>query len=127
MSLFESGMKVSECDFVWNGNFPFTMEKFNELPEFDTFMLTYNDEIIGYILSRNGECILNILSIEILPQYRGNGLGRKFLNNILEKKCSKNVMVVVDWDSIDSKNFFLSCGFKEFDNNSPHVLVKKFN
>ena len=122
---------ISGCVFIENENltnFPFTKQKSNELPQFNTFKLVRNNETIGYVLYRRASNVLNILSIEILQQYRKQGLGKEFFS-LLEKTAKKyrsqNIMVVVDSNYIDSKNFFTSCGLQKFNDTSPHILIKK--
>ena len=105
--------------------FPLTKERTNELPKVDTIRLMYNDGVIGYFLYRKGKNTFNILSVEILPQYRGKGLGKKFFA-LLEKTVGKdNIIAVVDCDSVDGKKYLLSCGMRELDDASPHFLIKK--
>ena len=122
---------ISGCVFIENENltnFPLTKQKSNELPQFNTFKLVRNNEIVGYVLYRRASNVLNILSIEILQQYRKQGLGKEFFS-LLEKTAKKyrtqNIMVVVDSNCIDGKNFFTSCGLQKFNDTSPHILIKK--
>ena len=122
---------ISGCVFIENENltnFPFTKQKSNELPQFNTFKLVRNNETVGYVLYRRASNVLNILSMEISQQYRKQGLGKEFFS-LLEKTAKKyraqNIMVVVDSNYMDSKNFFTSCGLQEFNDTSPHILIKK--
>ena len=122
---------ISGCVFIENENltnFPFTKQKSNELPQFNTFKLVRTNETIGYVLYRRASNVLNILSIEISQQYRKQGLGKEFFS-LLEKTAKKyrtqNIMVVVDSNYMDSKNFFTSCGLQKFNDTSPHILIKK--
>ena len=122
---------ISGCVFIENENltnFPFTKQKSNELPQFNTFKLVCNNETIGYVLYRRASNVLNILSMEISQQYRKQGLGKEFFS-LLEKTAKKyrtqNIMVVVDSNYKDSKNFFTSCGLQKFNDTSPHILIKK--
>ena len=122
---------ISGCVFIENENltnFPFTKQKSNELPQFNTFKLVRNNETVGYVLYRRASNVLNILSIEISQQYRKQGLGKEFFS-LLEKTAKKyrtqNIMVVVDSNYRDSKNFFTSCGLQKFNDTSPHILIKK--
>ena len=122
---------ISGCVFIENENltnFPFTKQKSNELPQFNTFKLVRNNETVGYVLYRRASNVLNILSMEISQQYRKQGLGKEFFS-LLEKTAKKyraqNIMVVVDSNYIDSKNFFTSCGLQKFNDTSPHILIKK--
>ena len=122
---------ISGCVFIENENltnFPLTKQKSNELPQFNTFKLVRNNEIIGYVLYRRASNVLNILSMEISQQYRRQGLGKEFFS-LLEKTAKKyraqNIMVVVDSNYTYSKNFFTSCGLQEFNDTSPHILIKK--
>ena len=122
---------ISGCVFIENENltnFPFTKQKSNELPQFNTFKLVRNNETVGYVLYRRASNVLNILSIEILQQYRKQGLGKEFFS-LLEKTAKKyrtqNIMVIVDSNYMDSKNFFTSCGLQKFNDTSPHILIKK--
>ena len=122
---------ISGCVFIENENltnFPFTKQKSNELPQFNTFKLVRNNETVGYVLYRRTSNVLNILSMEISQQYRKQGLGKEFFS-LLEKTAKKyrsqNIMVVVDSNYRDSKNFFTSCGLQKFNDTSPHILIKK--
>ena len=122
---------ISGCVFIENENltnFPFTKQKSNELPQFNTFKLVRNNETVGYVLYRRASNVLNILSMEISQQYRKQGLGKEFFS-LLEKTAKKyraqNIMVVVDSNYMDSKNFFTSCGLQKFNDTSPHILIKK--
>ena len=122
---------ISGCVFIENEdltNFPLTKQKSNELPQFNTFKLVRNNETVGYVLYRRASNVLNILSIEISQQYRKQGLGKEFFS-LLEKTAKKyrtqNIMVVVDSNYRDSKNFFTSCGLQKFNDPSPHILIKK--
>ena len=122
---------ISGCVFIENEdltNFPLTKQKSNELPQFNTFKLVRNNETVGYVLYRRASNVLNILSIEISQQYRKQGLGKEFFS-LLEKTAKKyraqNIMVVVDSNYRDSKNFFTSCGLQIFNDTSPHILIKK--
>lgn len=122
---------ISGCVFIENENltnFPLTKQKSNELPQFNTFKLVRNNEIVGYVLYRKASNVLNILSIEISQQYRKQGLGKEFFS-LLEKTAKKyraqNIMVVVDSNYMYSKNFFTSCGLQKFNDTSPHILIKK--
>lgn len=119
------------CVFIENEdltNFPLTKQKSNELPQFNTFKLVRNNETVGYVLYRRASNVLNILSMEISQQYRKQGLGKEFFS-LLEKTAKKyrtqNIMVVVDSNYMDDKNFFTSCGLQEFNDTSPHILIKK--
>ena len=122
---------ISGCVFIENEiltNFPLTKQKSNELPQFNTFKLVRNNETIGYVLYRRASNVLNILSMEISQPYRRQGLGKEFFS-LLEKTAKKyraqNIMVVVDSNYIDGKNFFTSCGLQKFNDTSPHILIKK--
>ena len=122
---------ISGCVFIENEdltNFPFTKQKSNELPQFNTFKLVRNNETVGYVLYRRASNVLNILSMEISQQYRKQGLGKEFFS-LLEKTAKKyraqNIMVVVDSNYRDGKNFFTSCGLQKFNDISPHILIKK--
>ena len=122
---------ISGCVFIENENltnFPLTKQKSNELPQFNTFKLVRNNETVGYVLYRRASNVLNILSMEISQQYRKQGLGKEFFS-LLEKTAKKyrtqNIMVVVDSNYMDGKNFFTSCGLQEFNDISPHILIKK--
>lgn len=122
---------ISGCVFIENENltnFPFTKQKSNELPQFNTFKLVRNNETVGYVLYRRASNVLNILSMEISQQYRRQGLGKEFFS-LLEKTAKKyrtqNIMVVVDSNYMDDKNFFTSCGLQKFNDTSPHILIKK--
>lgn len=135
MSLTETNetsvKNISGCVFIENeklDEFPLTRQRSSELPKHNTFRLIHNNEIVGYALYRRARNNLNILSFEILPQYRRQGHGKEFfalLEKTAKKYRSNNLVVVVDAESVDGKNFFISCGMQEFDNHSPHVLVKK--
>lgn len=127
-----SGVKsISGCVFIENENltnFPFTKQKSNELPQFNTFRLVRNNEIIGYVLYRRASNALNILSMEISQQYRRQGLGKEFfvlLEKTAKKYRAQNIMVVVDSNFVDGKNFFASCGLQRFNDTAPHILIKK--
>ena len=122
---------ISGCVFIENENltnFPLTKQKSNELPQFNTFKLVRNNETIGYVLYRRASNVLNILSMEISQQHRRQGLGKEFFS-LLEKTAKKyraqNIMVVVDSNYTYSNNFFTSCGLQEFNDTSPHILIKK--
>ena len=122
---------ISGCVFIENENltnFPLTKQKSNELPQFNTFKLVRNNETVGYVLYRRASNVLNILSMEISQQYRKQGLGKEFFS-LLEKTAKKyraqNIMVVVDSNYMDDKNFFTSCGLQKFNDASPHILIKK--
>ena len=122
---------ISGCVFIENENltdFPLTKQKSNELPQFNTFKLVRNNETIGYVLYRRASNVLNILSMEISQQHRRQGLGKEFFS-LLEKTAKKyraqNIMVVVDSNYMDGKNFFTSCGLQKFNDTSPHILIKK--
>ena len=122
---------ISGCVFIENenlSNFPLTKQKSNELPQFNTFKLVRNNETVGYVLYRRASNVLNILSMEISQQYRKQGVGKEFFS-LLEKTAKKyrtqNIMVVVDSNYRDSKNFFTSCGLQQFNDTSPHILIKK--
>ena len=122
---------ISGCVFIENENltnFPFTKQKSNELPQFNTLKLVRNNETIGYVLYRRASNVLNILSMEISQQYRKQGLGKEFfllLEKTAKKYRAQNIMVVVDSNYKDSKNFFTSCGLQKFNDTSPHILIKK--
>lgn len=123
---------ISGCVFIENenlSNFPLTKQKSNELPQFNTLKLVRNNETVGYVLYRKASNVLNILSIEISQQYRKQGLGKEFFS-LLEKTAKKYraqyiMVVVVDSNYRDSKNFFTSCGLQKFNDTSPHILIKK--
>ena len=122
---------ISGCVFIESENltnFPLTKQKSNELPQFNTFKLVRNNETVGYVLYRRASNVLNILSMEISQPYRKQGLGKEFFS-LLEKTAKKyrtqNIMVVVDSNYMYSKNFFTSCGLQEFNDTSPHILIKK--
>lgn len=77
-------------------------------------VLTEKDKIIGYIIatSKNSG---RIISIAILPKYRGKGLGVKLMKtglNYLKKKGKNIATLEVAKSNKKAQNFYSKFGFK---------------
>jgi ribosomal-protein-alanine N-acetyltransferase len=81
------------------------------LSEHCSFVLMANSLLVGYCcVARN-----SIMSLSILPKYRGRGYGRLLLNTSLEGLKTKNykeVSLHVRIDNTVAQNLYKSLGFK---------------
>lgn len=71
--------------------------------------------IIGFIeidATRIKESAFFIRGIYVLPEYRRQGIGRKLINTILEKKCTKGQQLRVESFGESETKFWESLGFK---------------
>ncbi|MCX7903976.1 MAG: GNAT family N-acetyltransferase [Caloramator sp.] len=89
------------------------------------FFLTYNDEDIGYgqiIKSSEGYYLINF---GIVPEYRGFGYGKFFLNEILNKAKEygiKELFLKVENDNIRAVNLYFNVGFEEIINAATIII-----
>jgi ribosomal-protein-alanine N-acetyltransferase len=75
----------------------------------------YNSKIIGYVIT-SAERSGDIMSIAVLPKYRGNGIGSSLLKKGLEILKSKNVesvRLMVRKSNIVARNFYRKHKFEE--------------
>jgi len=83
------------------------------------FFLTYNEEDIGYgqiIKSSEGYYLINF---GVIPEYRGQGNGKFFLNEILTKAKEygiKELFLKVENDNTRAVNLYYNMGFEEIIN-----------
>lgn len=74
-----------------------------------------HSSIIGFLeidATRIRESAFFIRSIYILPEYRRQGIGRKLIHIILEKKCTKGQQLRVESFGESETKFWESLGFK---------------
>lgn len=87
----------------------------NSNPFTNFFVLKRENEIIGFI---NFDLIYDraeLININIIDKYKGNGYGKMLLQFMIEdvKKKAKNITLEVRKDNIIAINLYKSNGFKE--------------
>ena len=87
----------------------------------DTSVVAIEDgRVVGYCLSaleRKGNTIRgHILSIAVLPEYRGRGIGKRMMSEverILKEKGAEYVYLEVEEDNLVARRLYESLGYKE--------------
>lgn len=81
-----------------------------------TYLIELNNVIIGKSRLEVNENIGGIYGLEVLPDYRGKGFGRKLLLlsiNKLKEKGVSSITLQVETNNKNALNLYTSCGFKE--------------
>ena len=87
----------------------------------DTSVVAIEDgRVVGYCLSaleRKGNTVRgHILSIAVLPEYRGRGIGKRMMSEverILKEKGAEYVYLEVEEDNLVARRLYESLGYKE--------------
>lgn len=94
---------------------------------FKSFRLLLVDILDYFVLCDVGPGDLYIAEIAIDSSLRGQGLGRKVLNDVIEHAKSKNLKRVIldaDFRNFQAKSLYEEMGFKEF--NKKRIKFGKF-
>ncbi len=69
---------------------------------------------------------IQIIDISLLPEYRGNGHGRKILNELITKgnRSRKTIFLSVIFNN-PAKNLYQRLGFVEVSENPPYIQMEK--
>lgn len=81
-----------------------------------TYLIELNNVVIGKSRLEINENIGGIYGLEVLPDYRGKGFGRKLLLlsiNKLKEKGVDYITLQVETNNKNALNLYTSCGFKE--------------
>ena len=88
-------------------------------PYVEGFVFTVEDKIIGYGITAHsyatefgGECVW-IEDIYIEPEYRGRGIGTKFIHRVKEIYPDKILRLETEHDNDAALNLYKKIGFKE--------------
>lgn len=85
------------------------------------YFIIFKNEIVGFVKTKKGSILntsneegLEIVKIYILPEFKGNGIGKFALNEIIEKTKTQNInyvyLSVID-TNINAINFYKTIGF----------------
>lgn len=91
--------------------------------EKDNKIVGYGAIIIDFKFYRNCKNVGHIEDIVIHPDYRGNGLSKKIINQLIDYGKNMNCYKIVLNCNENLKDFYKNLGFKKKDN----FMVKTFN
>ena len=81
------------------------------------FIVIAEDIPVGYVIydrclnEISNQWPITIMSIGVLPEYQGNGLGRSLLKSVLELYPNENIYLKVNVKNYVAQNLYTSVGF----------------
>ncbi len=111
---------------------PEIAENIQNNEEYETYVILYDYEIIGFFtikeeyqeFNQKKSKILKIECIYIYKMYRYDGLGREIINDILWSIKDRNISYILANSYVDSCMFFLKNGF-DFCQNLKNEKLEK--
>jgi len=113
---------VSENDFINQYNNLKTSD-LHLVIEKDNKIVGYGSIIIDFKFYRNCKNVGHIEDIVIHPDYRGNGLSKKIINQLIDYGKNMNCYKIVLNCNENLEDFYKNIGFKKGDN----FMVKTLN
>lgn len=88
-------------------------------PDAELNIVMLNEEPVGRIYVYHGEKADRIIEIGLLAEYRGKGIGKKLIIEVIKnsKKAGKNVRLQVAWFNEKAYSFYKKVGFHIIENN----------
>lgn len=94
--------------------FGLVMDYFNNLDKLND-LLVYDDGIIKGVINRHyTNNSLEICELYVEPFFKGNGIGRKLISNVIESARQENIYNIYLWvieDNVNAINFYERNGF----------------
>ena len=91
--------------------------------QFDIMML--NKRPIGRLYLQRRKDEFRIIDIALLPKYRSQGIGSKFMNNILAEARTVGLPVRIHVEQYNpARRFYHRLGFKEIGENGVYYLME---
>ncbi|MDC0407674.1 MAG: ribosomal protein S18-alanine N-acetyltransferase [Gammaproteobacteria bacterium] len=87
-------------------------------PSISMRLISYDDQIAGYLLTLNSIDFIDILTIAITPQFQQQGLGRALLDDLLQrldKNKVRSIMLEVRVSNVSAIHFYQKYGFELID------------
>lgn len=81
-------------------------------------LISYDDQIAGYLITLNSIDFIDILTIAITPQFQRKGLGRELLDDLLQrldKNKVRSIMLEVRVSNVSAIHFYQKYGFELID------------
>ncbi|MDC0888613.1 ribosomal protein S18-alanine N-acetyltransferase, partial [Candidatus Thioglobus sp.] len=78
-------------------------------------LISYDDQIAGYLITLNSIDFIDILTIAITPQFQRKGLGRELLDDLLQrldKNKVRSIMLEVRVSNVSAIHFYQKYGFE---------------
>ncbi len=112
---------------------PYKEEIFQMFLGHDKFLVAEQEgEVRGYILSDNRKDYGIILSIAVLPKYRGRGIGKKLMKKTFTLIDEDTVKLTLREKNLSAFRFYKQLGFKlvgiidgYYKNDDDAILMKK--
>lgn len=111
--------KMAQVNFEFFNVFDFEEfadEKEDSCSSSYTYLLEKDNVVIGKSRLEINDNMGGIYGVEVLPEYRGKGFGKKLLIFSINKLKESNVNAInlqVETNNRNALNLYLSCGFKE--------------
>ena len=85
----------------------------DEYPGIQGHILMVDSERIGWYQQEESEKVINAISLFILPEYQGNGIGSKLLRNVINDSKIKRKPVYFEVEKVNPAfNLYKRLGFK---------------
>lgn len=120
---------VPEADLLWYLEKEYSQEKYRRIlldPDSQALLALVNDQPAGWMRIRFPPEYLNIVSLYILPQFQGCGIGSRFLtmaNTTAQQRQYQYITLGVMSDNLKSKNWYEHQGFR-FTTEEPFIIGK---
>jgi len=94
-------------------------------PASDFLVILLDERRIGRLYVHRGEADIEVLDIALLPEYRGRGIGRMLLEEILDegRATGRNVRIYVEHFN-PARRLYDRLGFRHLDTNGVYHLME---
>lgn len=98
---------------VENGKMLVSAEIGRKTPNSVTYVIECADEKVGRLRLVDTDDEMFIGGLQLLPQYRGQGLGSSILHSLIERaaRAHKVLRLNVDKNNVDAKRLYIRLGF----------------
>ena len=98
-------------------DFPWTKEILRDciLYKYDSFVVTINDDLVGYIISKITHPETHILNLTVKKTFRKKGIGSALIELIINDarlRNSENIILEVRANNIDAQSLYKKLNFK---------------
>jgi N-acetylglutamate synthase-like GNAT family acetyltransferase len=110
-----SGMAINEENLLDRINYHFESSK----------IILLKDQKIGLLKLVENETEIEILQLQITPNYQNKGIGKEIIQSIIQKAFTKNIPVKLSVLKVNkAQNLYKTLGFEIYDENEYSYFMK---
>ncbi len=115
-------MNINDLDKVYNleiesYDFPWTKEILRDciLYQYDSFEVLFNDNLVGYVISKISRPETHILNLTVKKSFRKKGIGKSLVELIISDarlRNSENIILEVRRNNIEAQSLYEKLNFQ---------------